>query len=531
MLTGPALKLVEFRMKEGLTLSENEFVLFCEVITSLHTIRDMDDMLVAIFQKIRSIIDIQGISIALHDPENKEFYFIRTVEEGKSRGETDTQFLRFPDNIGVAGWVMDNRRCAVINDVTSDDRFFSGLNSKDEFVTHSMICAPLFTRKGFLGVFYALNKEDGIFSPRDERILEIISGTIAVSLENARLYGELKDHLHDLEQQKRLLLRQVSKEVGFNRIIGSSPPMRRMFELIEKVMHTTATVLIQGETGTGKELVAKVIHYNGPLKDKPFVAENCGALPENLLESELFGYVRGAFTGAVTNKKGLFEVADGGTIFLDEIGEMSPLLQVKLLRVLQEGEFRPIGGNRTVQVNVRIIASTNRNLQEEVESGRFREDLYYRINIFQITPPPLRQRKADILALANYFLKKYAAKNDKPVPTLAPQSLDLLMRYDWPGNVRELENEMQRAQTMAEGNKIISAEFLSDKIRRLSNDSLATEDNVSFTLKDAIRRVEKKMIDEALSSCQGNQSKAARALGLSRQGLLNKIAAYDIQVK
>ncbi|MEE4242685.1 MAG: sigma 54-interacting transcriptional regulator [Desulfopila sp.] len=518
-------------MEEGLSLSENEFALFCDVITSLHTIRDMDDMLVAIFQKIRSIIDIQGISIALHDPEKKEFYFIRTVEEGKSRGESQEDFLRFPDNIGVAGWVMDNRCCAVINDVSSDTRFYSGLNSKDEFITHSMICAPLCTRKGFLGVFYALNKEGDIFTPRDEKILEILSGTIAVSLENARLYGELKDHLHDLKQEKKLLQRQVNREVGFNRIIGSSPPMRQMFELMEKVIHTTTTVLIQGETGTGKELVAKVIHYNGPLKNKPFVAENCGALPESLLESELFGYVRGAFTGAITNKKGLFEIADGGTIFLDEIGEMSPILQVKLLRVLQEGEFRPVGSNRSLKVNVRIIASTNRDLPEEIEKGRFREDLYYRINIFQITPPPLRRRKEDILALAGFFLEKYATRNSKPVPTLTPQALDLLMRYDWPGNVRELENEMQRAQTMAYGGKIISPDFLSDKIRRLVPDTSPMDESCGATLKDTVRQVERRMIDEALTSCQGNQSKAAKALGLSRQGLLNKIAAYNIHIK
>lgn len=516
-------------MDQGFSLSEKEFSLFCEVITSFHTIRNMDEMLVAIFQKISSFIDIQGASIALHDPANKEFYFIRTIEKGKSRGESNNHFLRFPDHIGVAGWVMSNKRAAIINDVSEDHRYYDGLDSKEDFFTQSMICVPLRTRKGFLGVLYALNKESGAFTEREEMILEIISGTIAVSLENARLYGELKDHVHALEREKRILLNQVQAKSGFNDIIGSSPPMRRLFDLMEKVLDTTTTVLIEGETGTGKELIAKVIHYNGPLKDKPFVAVNCAALPENLLESELFGHVRGAFTGAISNKKGLFEIADGGTIFLDEIGEMSPLMQVKLLRVLQEGEFRPVGGDHNQQVKVRVIASTNRDLSEEIKRGHFREDLYYRINIFQITPPPLRQRKEDILPLANHFLEKYAGKNKKTIPTLTPQALDLLMQFDWPGNIRELENEMERAQAMARDDTTISYEFLSDKIKQLRQNHAADDtERRAGTLKEAVHRIEKIMIHEALASSGGNQTKAAKALGLSRQGLLNKIAAYNI---
>jgi Nif-specific regulatory protein len=518
-------------MEDGFFLSEKEFSLFCEAIASCHTARNLDDMLVVIFQKIRSVIAIQGISIALHDPENKEFYFIRTVEQGKNRSASDDCFLRFPDQLGVAGWVMNNNRPTTVHDVSQDSRFYSGLNSKDDFQTRSMICVPLRTRKGFLGVFYALNKQICDFTQRDERILDIISGTIAVSLENARLYGELKDHLHALEREKRVLQRQVRTDWGFKEIIGSSPPMRRMFELMEKVLDTTTTVLIQGETGTGKELIAKVIHYNGPLKGGPFVAENCSALPENLLESELFGYVRGAFTGAVANKKGLFEVADGGTIFLDEISEMSPLMQAKLLRVLQEGEFRPVGGNRNMTVNVRVIASTNRNLSEEVAKGQFREDLYYRINIFQIAPPPLRQRKEDILSLAHHFLKKYACKNNKPVPILTPQALDLLLRFDWPGNVRELENEMERAFAMACGGSI-SDDVLSEKILRprKAHDSDQSGDGPG-KLKETISRTEKKMIGAVLASYGGNKTKTAKALGLSRQGLTNKIVAYNLAAK
>ena len=519
-------------MAEQLHLTERELSLFYEVSTSLHTIQDMDEMLLTIFQKIKSLFAIQGASVALHDPANKEFYFIRTVDEGPGMKLAKNFSLRFPDNKGVAGWVMEHNLPAVINDASQDHRLYDGLDAKDDFTAKSMICVPLRTRKGFMGVLYALNKTTGEFSEREEKILSVLSGTIAVALENARLYGELRDHLQALEFEKKILLSQVQAKSGFKEIIGSSPPMRRMFELMEKVIDTPTTVLIQGETGTGKELIARVIHYNGPLKHKPFVAENCAALPENLLESELFGHVRGAFTGAITNKKGLFEIADGGTIFLDEIGEMSPHMQVKLLRVLQEGQFRPVGGSQTRQVNVRLISSTNRNLAEEIQKGNFREDLYYRINVFQIIPPPLRERKEDILYLVNHFLEKYAKKIGRPVPNISPQAIDLLTRFDWPGNVRELENEMERALTMAAGAKTISQEFLSDKIRRLAGRNV-TEGNVSSenTLKDAIQRMEARMIREALEAEGGNRSQAARTLGLSRQGLLNKIAAYNIPVE
>ena len=361
------------------------------------------------------------------------------------------------------------------------------------------------------------------------KILEIISGTIAVSLENAKLYGELKEFVSILEREKRLLQSQVQAGSTFKKIIGSSASMLKMFDLIAKVVDTPTTVLIQGETGTGKELIARVIHYDGLMKDKPFVAENCGALPENLLESELFGHVKGAFTGAVANKKGLFEIADGGTIFLDEIGEMSMQMQVKLLRVLQEGQFRPVGSDSTRKVNVRIIAATNKNLEEEIEKGNFRKDLFYRINVFQITPPPLRKRREDIPILAGHFLEKYAHRLRTPTPALTSQTVDLLMLYNWPGNVRELENEMERALTMAAGREFLHAEFLSSKIKGSHFLQPADEpDGKSGTLKEAVRILERRMIAAALAETGDNRTQTAKKLGLSRQGLLNKISALNL---
>ena len=517
-------------MADELFLTEGELSLFGDVIASFHRTMKLDEMIGVIFTKIKPIFSIEGASIALHDPAAKEFYFYRTIEQEDQPDSLLTPTFRFPDDRGIASWVRETGEAAMVNDVAKDERVLDLKSEDSDFVTRSMVCVPLKSRKGFLGVFYALNKTTGDFTEKDCKLLEILSGSIAVSISNAQLYGELTDHLESLERQKQTLLSQVQAETGFREIIGSSPPMKKLFGLMQKVIDVPTTVLIQGETGTGKELIAKVIHYKGPLKDKPFIAENCAALPESLLESELFGHVRGAFTGAVADKKGLFQLADGGTIFLDEIGEISLPMQVKLLRVLQEGQFRPVGGHKTVEVNVRLIASTNRNLAEESSAGRFREDLYYRINVFQITPPPLRERKDDILALATHFLEKLSTKYKKPMPQITPQTLDLLMHYDWPGIVRELENEMERAITMAAGSDLISYEMLSDKLRPAGTVAMGTEMAHKGSLKEAVSKVERQMIEQALTEAGGNRSQAAKNLGLSRQGLLNKISSYRISI-
>lgn len=437
--------------------------------------------------------------------------------------------MRFPDHLGVAGWVLREKRPVVIQDASKDDRFFKGIDLQESFVTKSMICLPLRTRKGLIGVIYALNKLEGEFTARETRLLEILSGTIAISIENARLYEKLKDHASSLEQENLRLKSQVQDRFNLQGIIGSSPAMRQVFALMDKVIDTTTSVLIQGETGTGKELVARAIHYSGCLKEKPFVAENCGALSENLLESELFGHVKGAFTGAITDKKGLFELAHGGTIFLDEIGEMSVAMQVKLLRVLQEGQVRRVGGTRYINVDVRLIASTNRSLEDEVKKGTFREDLFYRVNVFPITLPPLRERREDIPLLSAHFLKKLTKKQKRPSARLTPRALNLLSQYDWPGNVRELQNEIERALTLAERDKEIREEFLSAKI----NASLSPKISIpatDCTLQEVTQRIEQQMVIEALEKTEGNRSQAARILGLTRQGLLNKIARYHIEL-
>ena len=511
------------------SLNKADLDLLYEVSTSIHSIHDLDEMLRNVLSKVRDVFQIEGASIALHDRKRKELFFIRTVEEQSSNAPQKMDEMRFPDDYGVAGWVLREQQSVLIPDVSVDQRFTKKLDLQQNLDTHSMICVPLKTRKGVMGVLYAINKHAAEFSQKDLRLLEILAVTIAVSIENARLYGDVQQYASSLEIENFRLKTECQARFNVQGIIGSSSAMQRLFALLDKVIDTDTAVLIQGETGTGKELLAKVIHYNGPLKDKPFVAENCGALSENLLESEIFGHVKGAFTGAIADKKGLFELANSGTVFLDEISDMPYSMQTKLLRVLQENQIRPVGGSRYQHVNFRLISSTNRDLLQEVKKGRFREDLFYRIQVFPIVIPPLRERKEDIPLLAAHFLEQFALKFKRPVARLTPGALEMLMRFDWPGNVRELENEIERALTLAGDDGEITEAYLSERIRQSAEfDGLS--DAPPATIQEATARVERKMVKDALRKSGGNRSQAARILGLTRQGLLNKIRRYEIKL-
>ncbi len=510
-------------------LNKADLDLLHEVSTSVHSIHDLDEMLREVLSKIRDVFQIEGASIALHDRQRKELYFIRTVEEQRGMAPQKMDKMRFPDDYGVAGWVLKKQQSVLIPDVSVDHRFTKKLDLQQSLDTRSMICVPLRTRKGVMGVLYAINKHADEFSKKDLRLLEILAVTIAVSIENARLFGDVKQYANLLEIENYRLKTECQARFNVQGIIGSSSAMQRVFTLLDKVIDTDTAVLIQGETGTGKELLAKVIHYNGHLKDKPFVAENCGALSENLLESEIFGHVKGAFTGAIADKKGLFELANGGTVFLDEISDMPYSMQTKLLRVLQEYQIRPVGGSEYQRVEFRLVSSTNRDLLQEVKKGRFREDLFYRIQVFPIVIPPLRERKEDIPLLVTHFLEEHAARRDRPVPRLSPTALEILMQFDWPGNVRELQNEIERTLTLAGDEIELTQEYLSDRIRAFS-DYRGVEDAAPATIKEATAQVERQMILDALRQSSGNRSQAARIVGLTRQGLLNKIRRYAIDI-
>jgi DNA-binding NtrC family response regulator len=333
---------------------------------------------------------------------------------------------------------------------------------------------------------------------------------------------------YQLGEELRRLRKEIRSKYSFDNIVGRSKKMATIFDLITRVAGSNSTVLIQGESGTGKELIARAIHYNSLRRDKPFVAIDCSILPETLLESELFGHVRGAFTGAFKGKKGLFEQATEGTIFLDEISNISPPTQSKLLRVIQEREIKPIGSNDTVKVDVRIIAATNRDLKKLVASGSFREDLYYRIAVIPLEIPPLRERKEDIPLLVSHFSEKYARENRKPVKQISAKALALLTEYDWPGNVRELENVIERAVLISDTEEIDET-FLPFEVRSLKEESSPSR----LSLKGEIHRVkggvEIEAIKKALAISGGNKTLTAKKLGISRSSLYNKLKEYGIK--
>lgn len=338
--------------------------------------------------------------------------------------------------------------------------------------------------------------------------------------------------MYRVVKENRRLRSAVTSRYSFGNIIGKSKAMQNVFETIRKVAPTNATVLIEGESGTGKELVAKSIHFNSPRREEPFVAVNCSALAESLLESELFGHERGAFTGAVSMKKGRFERADGGTLFLDEIGELSPGLQVKLLRVLQEKVIERVGGTKPISVNIRVIAATNKDLKQEMKTGRFREDLYYRLDVVHIVLPPLKQRQEDIRLLVEHFLKKYAEerRSGLPLTGIDTDAERLFYEYSWPGNVRELENVIERVMILSTG-ETITVSDLPKNFRKNVHDNLYLESiPADAKLYDTLVMIEKAMIVRALKVCGNVQSRAAELLGIGKSGLNQKIKKYNLDI-
>jgi transcriptional regulator with PAS, ATPase and Fis domain len=348
--------------------------------------------------------------------------------------------------------------------------------------------------------------------------------------------GNYEAELAKKDETIQTLSTELSERYKFENIIGKSGPMLEVFRLLEKVCNSDSTVLVNGDSGTGKELVARAIHYNGPRKDKPFVVQNCSAFNDNLLESALFGHTKGSFTGALKDKKGLFEVADGGTFFLDEVGDMSPSLQVKLLRVLQEGTFIPVGGTNTRQVDVRVIAATHKDLAVMVKKGEFREDLYYRINVIRVMVPPLRDRKDDLPVLIDHFMRKHKREGQR-ARGLAPEALTIMQAYHWPGNIRELENEIERLLVLGSDAEVIPADLISARIRDAVSGASGT--NVIGAahmhkvpvgkLNDAVEALERDMLSQGLQRTKGNKSRLARELGISRSNLILKIQKYELE--
>jgi Nif-specific regulatory protein len=352
-------------------------------------------------------------------------------------------------------------------------------------------------------------------------LLTVISAMIAQAV---RLRQSAQEERLRLVEENSRLQEELRERFRPTNIIGNSSEMQEVYNLIGQVSKSEATVLIRGESGTGKELVAHAIHYNSLRAQKPFIKVHCAALPESIIESELFGHERGAFTGAIATRKGRFELATGGTIFLDEIGELSQTMQVKLLRVLQEKEFERVGGTQLIRTDVRIVAATNRNLEEAMRAGDFREDLYYRLNVFPIHIPPLRDRRSDVLQLADFFVEKYGNINHKNIRRISTSAIDMLMAYHWPGNVRELENCIERAVVLSTDN-VIHGYHLPPTLQTAEHSNTRQAN----TLPEAVENLEREMIIEALKSSRGNMAKAAQSLGVTERVMGLRVKGYEIE--
>jgi Nif-specific regulatory protein len=403
----------------------------------------------------------------------------------------------------------------------SNDLFESeGLGERPSLIAArvcSVLCVPLVVFESALGVVYLDTSDPASrFDEGHLQLLTAIAGVAAVAFENAR-------HFESLEGENQRLQKEVHIE---HQMVGESAAMRNVYQFIGKVAPTNSKVLIRGESGTGKELTAHAIHLNSPRARKPFLAINCATLVENLVESELFGHERGAFTGAITQKLGKLEIADGGTLFLDEVGELTAPIQVKLLRVLENGEFERLGGKRSIKVDVRIIAATNRDLEEAIKAGGFREDLYYRLNVVSVVMPSLMVRREDILLLARFFLDKYSKECKRRVTGISAEALALLKAYDWPGNVRELENVIERAIVLGETDSI-GPEDLPEALL----ESFSAGDSSPLNYYEAIKEAKKQLIIKALKQAEGNYTKAAGLLGVHPNNLHRLIRSLNIKAE
>jgi len=391
----------------------------------------------------------------------------------------------------------------------------------------SMLAVPLWRGEEITGLIQIDNRRSaGMFAETDLEVALLLASQASLAIDNANLVSRLKVAEERLQGENSYLKRK-QENITFDNIIGDSAPMKAVLGQLLKVIDTRATVCIDGETGTGKELIASAIHYQSRRQDKMFVAQNCAALPENLLESELFGHRKGAFTGADSDKKGLFEIADEGTLFLDEVGEMPMSLQAKLLRTLQEGTIRPVGATTEKQIDVRIVCATNRDLAAEVEKGTFRQDLYYRLMVFPVRLPPLRERREDIPPLAAHFLNRYSKEYGRHITGFAQDTLDALTAHDWPGNIRELENEVQRLVIQGDEGCLLEATHLSPGLRKVEG-TLSRIAPKKGTLKDMVEQVERCLLTEALRDHGNNKTQTAKTLGITREGLHKKLSKYGM---
>jgi Nif-specific regulatory protein len=483
-----------------------------DMIRALNSETDPEALLPAILDMALGAVHAERGMILLTDPATGGFSVRLSRNLEKETASDAEAYSR-----GIAAQAGEGQSILAL-DAGHDERF-KDLKSVSLYRIRSLMCVPLRSRGRIVGTVYLDSRREGrMFSQEDLRFVEAFADHAALALENARARARL-------EEENRRLRAVAGERTSFASIIGRSQPMQRVFDLLQTIAKSELPVLVLGESGTGKELVAKAIHFHGPRKAKVFLSENCAALPESLLESTLFGHVRGAFTGADRDRAGLFEQADGGTLFLDEVGDMSPTMQARLLRVLQEGEVRRVGDERVVHVDVRVIAATNKDLEKEIREGRFREDLFYRLNVLSVPLPPLRERPGDIALLTASLVERIAKERGRATPRVDNEVLDLLERYSWPGNVRQLENVLQRLSLLAGDGAVTLSVLESDENLRRT----FLEDRAPAVPVLSLAKNEEEQIRRALEETAGNRDRAARLLGISRATVYRKIKEYGIR--
>src|SRR5205809_903336 len=434
-----------------------------------------------------------------------------------------SQAVQYRLGEGITGRVVETGKPIVVPRVSREPAMLNRAAKRTESDEQelSFVCVPILLNRravGALGVELRYKAERDFES--SVKFMGVVASMLARAVKIQRLVEEDKRRLVDENEHLRQELRD---KYDFSNIIGTSGPVREVYEQVAQVAATNTTVLIRGESGTGKELIAHAIHYNSLRAKKPFVKVSCAALPDSLIEAELFGHEKGAFTGADQRKKGRFELAEGGTLFLDEIGDINLSTQVKLLRVLQEREFERVGGTETIKVNVRLIAATNKDMEKAIADGTFREDLYYRLNVFTLFIPPLRERKADMLLLVDHFLEKFAREHKRNIKRISTPAIDMLASYHWPGNVRELENTLERAVLMCDG-EVIHGHHLPPSLQTAEASGTVTR----VSLKDAVSAYEKDLIQDTLKTARGNCAKAARLLDTTERVISYKVKLYGI---
>ncbi len=480
-----------------------DITLLYEITKALNEHLDLKRSLYRVLDILSSSMDMVRGTITLLDPVRNEIHI--EVAHGITRSAIER--VRYKLGEGVTGQVIETGKAVAIPRISEEPRFLDRTASRKRQQTRqiSFFCVPIKKGNQVIGALSVDKPYDDAYALDDgKRLLSVIATMIAshvIKLETIRLENER------LRDENRRLQGELKNKYTISNIIGSSNRMREVFQMVSQVCRSNATVLIRGESGTGKELVANSIHYNSQRASAPFIKVNCASLPSNLIESELFGHEKGAFTGAIKQKIGKFEMAHRGTIFLDEIGSINLDVQANLLRILQEKEFDRVGGQRTIKVDVRVIAATNKNLEQAVDDGTFRGDLYYRLNVFPIYMPPLRERKTDMLLLSDYFLEKYAKENHKDIRRFSTPAIDMLMQYHWPGNVRELENCIERAVLLCEEGVIHSYHLPPTLQTGQESGTLP-----ALSLEEAVANLEKEMLIDALKNTRGNITNAARIL-------------------